>query len=269
MVPLRLMLILCLLLVGIGVFLALMGRAPPVEPLENETIPHLSIELINFSWGVQAEVTIDPWGENGWTWDNPLFDPSISHLRMDFAAPDICSSFGHGIAMKNKSVMYWNITDPFCCDACLCGVYAVVTNGSCWVVAKIMEDSGDLPVETGLDFSLEFRDGLVVYVRSPDGDLPEIDSLCIGSEILYWGGQEVGGGCADTAILYRNETTLWCEPLQVSSRRTRDQIAGNLNASVLWFCRALGRDGTMYWNPISLAHFGVPPPVYMQPEDWP
>lgn len=264
----KLIVVLCLLLIGIGGIIVLMGQIPPVEPVENETTPHLSVDLKNFSWGIQAVVTIDPYGKNGWVWENPHFDPGFYYFSMDIITPDLCNG-GGGIAMRNKSVMYRNITDTFRCDTCLYGVYAVVTNGSCWIVAKIVENH-DLPVETGLDFTMKYKDrGLVVYVQSPDGDLPEIEELCIGSIILYWGDQAASGGSGSTSILYRNETTLWCEPNQVGSRSTGDVIVGDLNASVLWYCRALGKDGTIYWNPVSLTHFGEPPQVFFQPEDWP
>jgi hypothetical protein len=258
----------CILVVGISIIIVLMGRTPPTEPFENNTLPHLSVKFTNLSWGVQAVVTIDPYGDNGWVWENPHFDPGFYYFSMDITTPELCNG-GVGIAMKNKSVMYQNITDNVRCDTCLYGVYAFVTNGTCWVVARIVEDSGDLPVDTGLDFSLEFEDGLVVYVQSPDGDLPEIDELCIRSKILYWGDQELAGGGSSTSILYRNETTSWCEPIQVGSRSTGDKIVGDLNASVLWYCRALGKDGTIYWNPVSLTYFGESPEVFLQPEDWP
>lgn len=242
----------------------LMGRAPPSEHVENDTIPRLSVELINFPWGVQAEVTIDPWGRDGWTWDNPDFYPSFFCFSMDLSTPDIGSGFGAGIAMKGKNVIYRNITNAFCCDTCLYGVYAVATNGSCYVVAKIVEDSGDRPTGTGLDFSLDFKNGLTVYIQSPDGDLPEIDSVGIGSVMFSRDGQEMGGSGGETSVLYRNETHVWCEPFIVGN-----QNPGDLNASVLWFCRALGKDGTIYWNPVNLAYFGDPPTVITQPEGWP
>ncbi len=254
--------VLGLLVAVIAVALVLMSLGSGDGPAGNGTIPHLSVRLANYSWGVQVEVTIDPYGENGWTWDNPFFHAGIVFYCMDMNTPDLCGPFGGGGGgMGQPDKIYYNITDSVHrCDTCLYGVYAVATNGSCWVLHKIMGNSGDLPVETGLDFSLEFRDGLVVYVRSPDGALPEIDELCIGWHLLSWDGQGRNGGLS-TSILYRNETTLWSEP--------PDRIAGGLNASVLWFCRALGKDGTVYWSPVRLTHFGHPPPIFLQPEGWP
>lgn len=269
----------CLRLWPIGIVFIILGIAAVIhltvdspEKDDNIEVPTLTVELANHSWGLQAEITVNSLGDNGWTWDNPLFDPSIIHFRMNTARPEICRGFGSGIGWStDTNRIYWNITDSYRCDACLYGVYAAVTNGSCWIVAKIMEDSRsdsrDLPVDTSLDFSLKFRNGsLVVYVQSPKGELPEIDELCIETRGLSWGGQDVGSFGVSTRVLYRNDTTLWCDPSH--KMFGQEPYIGGLNASVLWFCRALGKDKTIYWQPITWTHFGDPPPIFTQPQDW-
>ena len=83
--------------------LVLMSLGPKDGHAGNGTVPHLSVRLTNYSSGVKVEVTVDPYGKNGWMWDNPFFYAGLIYYCMDMSTPYLCGGLwrgrrGHGRA---------------------------------------------------------------------------------------------------------------------------------------------------------------------------
>ncbi len=233
---------------------------------QQNVTPRLNICLLNHSWGTEAAVEIDPYGTDGWSWDNADFRPTVfwfsSHTSHSGGRG---ISGGSGIAMKGElDRSYHNISSALTCGSCLYGYYAAVTNGSSWVVASILERWNDpVPgVNRSLNFSLSAtEDGFVVSVRANEGRLPNITGISFEAKILGHHAEHHGGGFRTRELCY-DATTIWTRPMPVAPF-DGNTAPEDLDVKAMYLCAASGDDHVLYLGDIGWRDCGEAPKVLL------